>query len=86
MSRNHLTGKTGDQINTLVGRCRVQSSEAAALDRFFACFGAEAAAGIAPELQIAPRAAFTEPLTDEGKFMQIATAQSAEDLSGMTNY
>jgi hypothetical protein len=67
-----------------VGRRRTQSAKATVLDRFFACFGTVAVAGSDAELQIAPRAAPAEPLTDESKFTQIATAQSAEDLSGMT--
>jgi IS5 family transposase len=84
MSRNHLTGKAGGEINTLLAAARIQSAKAAALDRFFACFGTVAVAGSDAELQSAPRAASAEPLTDESKFTQIATAQSAEDLSGMT--
>ena len=67
-----------------LGRCRLQSSKAAALDRFFAHFGTVAVAGGGAALQIAPQAASAEPLTDKSKFTQIAIEQSAGSFSGTT--
>ena len=69
-----------------LGRCRLQSSKAAALDRFFSRFGTVAVAGGGAALQIAPQAASAEPLTDKSKFTQIAIEQSAGGFSGTTIY
>ena len=68
-----LDRQDGRPDQYVVGRRGIQSSQAAALDRFFACFGTVGAAESGAQLPTTPQAASKEPVIDKQQFAQITT-------------